>query len=310
MIIPCFGAMRWFKYGFVIIMIGIVGVLAGFMIGLVWLSLLERKVMGTIQRRVSCNYWGWMGFLQPLLDALKLVLKRDFVSQHELRAAVWFAWLTHVALVPLIPYGDGDILVDMSLGWIWFLGVGGLGLWGLVWAGWVSGNRWGYMGAIRGIGQMLAFELSFTAIVWSIVLLHGDWSIVGCSGGFTWMLMAGVVGLVPWLILVAMESQRAPFDLAEAEQELVAGYVVEYGGLAFAVFFMAEYAGMWVSAVLFSWLWLGIGSGIGVCIFLFWMMWLRATYPRPRYDQVIRLGWWVLFPWSLGLFICAWAIMV
>lgn len=303
-----------------------------------YLTLAERKILGRMQARYGPNRVGPFGLLQPLADGLKLLLKEQIIpSQVSLFIFLIapgisvFVALMAFAIVPVGPsftlWGHTRVMAvaNVNIGILYLLAILSLGVYGIVLGSWSSANRYSLLGGLRSTAQMISYELSLGLSLVAVVLLAGTLSPIGIvqaqnHAPLTWFLFLQPIGFVLFLIGGFAETNRAPFDLAEAEQELTAGFHTEYGGMRFALYFMAEYINMVtvssLAATLFLGGWVGIGNGIiwnvttapwaqllgvfwflvKVGFFLFLFIWVRATLPRIRYDQLMWFGWKVLLP--------------
>ncbi len=300
-------------------------IILALMTGMAYMTWFERRVISRLQVRIGPNKVGWFGLLQPLADAIKLFFKEDVVPSTADRllypiapAIALFAALAAFAVVPLGPTisaGGLEIplqVADLPVGLLYLLAASSLGVYGLVIGGWSSGSKYSLLGGLRAAAQLVSYELILGLSLVGVVIVSGSLSlgqIVEAQARSVPFILLQPVGFVLFMIAAIAETNRAPFDLPEAETELVAGYHTEYGGMRFAMFFIAEYVNMiTVSAVastifLGGW-WAPFFPGphwlfIKMLLFLFLYVWLRATLPRLRYDQLMRLSWGVLLP--LGL---------
>jgi NADH-quinone oxidoreductase subunit H len=293
-----------------------------------YLTLAERKVIGFIQNRIGPNRVGPMGLLQPFADVIKLLLKEVVVPANANRFLFIIAPLLSItpalaawAVMPLFP---GFTLANINAALLYVLALTSLGVYGVILAGWASNSKYAFLGAMRSAAQIVAYEIAMGFALVAVVMASGSLNLgeiveaqAGASGVFNWFWLPLFPLFVVYFISGLAETNRAPFDVAEGESEIVAGFHVEYGGVAFAVFFLAEYANMILisalTAVFFvgGWLspfqgWLGADSFLGApglfwfalktAFFLFCFLWFRATFPRYRYDQIMRLGWKVFIP--------------
>ena len=296
-------------------------VLNGFAICTVW----ERKLLGRFQARYGPNRAGPVGYLQPIADLLKLIFKEDFVPEGANRLLFQIAPLisvvTAVTAIALIPFGD-PIHVDgyriqlvganVSVGLLVLFALSGLASYALILGGWASGNKYSLLGAARSAAQLVSYEVAMGLSVVGVVMISRSLSLVDIVHGQTggrWYILFQPVGFIIFVIAAVAETNRAPFDLPEAESELVAGYLTEYAGMKWALFQMGEYVGMIVISALGATVFLGgylgpfLPSSLGfiwliikIFLMLFLFIWLRATLPRLRYDQLMRFGWKVLLP--------------
>ena len=287
----------------------------------------ERKVAGHVQFRPGPNRVGPFGLLQPAADVLKLVFKEDVVPVGANRVLFFLAPI--LALVPafvvltVIPVGPQFVVTDVNVGLLVFFAMSSLGVYAITLAGWAGNNKYGLMGGLRSSAQMISYELAMGLSVIGVILLSGSLSLVdivnaqsGLLGGFLpkWFIFYQPLGFVAFVVAMLAETNRAPFDLPEAEGELVAGYHVEYSSMKFAAFFMGEYANMiaisCVCTVLFLGGWHGpwlppVWGGIvwfvlKVSILQVFFLFVRWTLPRLRYDQLMNLGWKILLPVMLA----------
>jgi len=290
---------------------------------IVWL---ERKLVARMQVRLGPTRVGPFGLLQPLADAIKLFTKEEIIVEQAEKwlyiAAPLVAFIPAFITFAVIPFGDTvtlfgrqiDLLIsDFNVGLLYILGVTSLGVYGIVLAGWSSNSKYSLLGALRSAAQMISYEISLGLSVIGVLLLTGSLSLVdivraqGAVGD--WFIWKQPVGFLLYLISAFAETNRTPFDLPEAETELVAGYFTEYSSMKFAMFTIAEYANMVTVSALATTLFLGGWQGpflppviwflLKVMFFIFLYIWVRATLPRFRYDQLMRFGWLVLLPAGL-----------
>ena len=296
----------------------IAAILLPLIICVAYLTLAERKVIGRMQVRVGPNRVGWKGLGQPFADMFKLMTKEIIIPTNSSR----FLFLTApiLSLAPalaawaVIPFADGWVLADLNAGLLYVLAMTSIGVYGVIIAGWASNSKYAFLGAMRSAAQIVAYEIAMGFALIGVLMVAGSLNLGDIvraqSGGFSsWFLVPLFPLAVVYFISGVAETNRAPFDVAEGESEIVAGFHVDYSGMAFAVFFLAEYANMIMIAALTSIMFLGgwmspiDGWGDGIhwflikvafCLFLF--LWFRATFPRYRYDQIMRLGWKVFIP--------------
>ncbi len=283
------------------------------------LTVIERKVLGRFQARYGPNRVGPYGLMQPLADAIKLIGKEGFRPAN----AIPFLWaagpaiviFTGVATLAILPFGDvkdgvGFYGIDVSIGILYFFAFGSIAFYGLLLGGWASGSKYSFLGAMRSAAQLISYEVSMGLALLGAVMMAGSLSLVSIveAQNDVWYIVPQIVGFLVFMVAGFAEANRAPFDLPEADAELVAGYGTEYGGMRYGSFALAEYIEMFVisgiAATFFLGGWMGPGPGwldpiwmflkIFALIFLF--MWVRATIPRVRYDQLMSLGWKVLLP--------------
>jgi NADH-quinone oxidoreductase subunit H len=289
-----------------------------------YLTWVERKVIGRMQRRYGPNRAGPFGLLQPIADLVKLVRKESFIPTAGIDilyiGAPIVSAFTALAAFAVIPFGPGwtvegyrinGYVADVSISLMLLFALGSVGIYGFIVGGWASESKYSLLGSMRTCAQLVSYEVSLAISVLGIVLMAGSLSLVDIvseQGGSWWYVVPQAVGFVVFLIAGTAETNRAPFDLPEADTELVAGYHTEYSGMRWGLFQMAEYVNLILLSALATTLFLGGWHGpwdewfgplwfllkVGVMIFLF--IWLRTTVPRLRYDQLMRFGWKVLLP--------------
>ncbi len=297
------------------------------LLGLVaYYTLAERKVIGYMQVRIGPNRVGWRGLLQPIADALKLMVKEIVLPAKADKTLFLIAPL--LSLTPALaawavfPFDAGVVLADIHAGLLYILALTSLGVYGIIIAGWASNSKYALLGAMRSAAQIVAYEIAMGFALVGVLVAAGSLNlgeIVAAQSGnvFTWFWLPLLPLFGVYVISGVAETNRAPFDVAEGESEIVAGFHVEYSGMAFAVFFLAEYANMILisalTAILFMGGWLSplpqawvsgvflLDDGfhwllLKTFFFMFLFLWLRATFPRYRYDQIMRLGWKVFIP--------------
>jgi NADH-quinone oxidoreductase subunit H len=293
------------------------------LLAVAYLTWLERKVIGDIQVRFGPSRVGPFGLLQPIADGIKLMFKEDVVPANADRLIFFLApalsFVPALIVFAVIPFGPSFVITDVNVGLLYVFAVASLGVYGIVLAGWASNSKYSLLGGLRSSAQMVSYELGLGLSVLGVVMMTGSLSLVdiveaqkGTWLGVLprWNIFPQFLGFVIFLISSNAELNRAPFDLPEAETELVAGFHTEYSSMKFALFFMAEYANMIAASALATTLFLGGWRGpllppviwflLKVFGFLFLFIWLRATLPRFRYDQLMGFGWKVLLPLALA----------
>ncbi len=297
-------------------------------LSIAFLVLAERKVLGSMQRRKGPNVVGIYGIFQPIADGVKLIVKEPVLPSSAnlvifLFAPVLTFLLSQVAWAS-IPFGEGIVLADIHVGLLYVFAISSLGVYGIITAGWSSNSKYAFLGSCRSAAQMVSYEVSIGLILITVCICAGSLNLteVVLAQSQIWYCIPLFPLLVMFFISCLAETNRAPFDLPEAEAELVAGYNVEYSAMGFALFFLGEYANMIVMSSLCSIFFLGgwlppfdfalfywipgiFWFSLKVVFFLFAFIWVRAAFPRYRYDQLMRLGWKVLLPLSL-----AWVVYV
>ena len=279
----------------------------------------ERKALGAFQLRKGPNRVGPFGFLQPFADAVKLVMKETIIPSGANR--VLFLMAPAIAFVlacmawAVIPPFDGGAVADINVGILYLFAISSLGVYGVVIAGWASNSKYAFLGALRSAAQMVSYEVSIGFVFVSVLLCAGSLNLntIVQAQAHVWFFIPLFPMFIVFLISMLAETNRAPFDLPEGESELVAGFFVEYSAMTFALFYLGEYTNMIMMSALASILFLGgwqapfgltfipgvfwlVGK---ICVIMFFFFWVRATFPRYRYDQLMRLGWKVFLPLSL-----------
>jgi NADH-quinone oxidoreductase subunit H len=284
-----------------------------------YLTYAERKVLGAMQLRKGPNVVGPFGLLQPFADALKMLMKETIIPSGSNRILFLMAPMLTFGLAmvawAVIPVNEGWAIADINVGILYLFAISSLGVYGIVIAGWASNSKYAFLGALRSAAQMVSYEVSIGFIMVSVLLCVGSLNLtdVVLAQERIWFCIPLFPMFILFFISSLAETNRSPFDLPEGESELVSGYFVEYSAMAFALFFLGEYANMilmsGMTTILFLGGWMGpfgILPALGplwfilkVCFVLFFFFWARATFPRYRYDQLMRLGWKVFLPFSL-----------
>ena len=313
----------------------IVCIVVPLLLSVAYLTLWERKLIGWMQVRIGPNRVGPMGLLQPIADGLKLLVKEIIVPTGSNKflfiLAPVMVIMPAMAAWAVVPFGPELILADIDAGLLYILAISSLGVYGIIIAGWASNSKYAFLGAMRSAAQMVSYELAMGFALVCVLMAaqslnlgdivrmqRGDWGLLN----WFWIPLFPI--LLVYLISGVAETNRAPFDVAEGESEIVAGFHVEYSGMAFAVFFLAEYANMILISTLTSVMFLGgwlspVPAVLAEAIGLPWLaaenfgwllvklfvvvssfLWFRATFPRYRYDQIMRLGWKVFLPLTIG----------
>src|SRR6056297_596891 len=308
----------------------ITAILMPLTIAVAYFTFAERKVIGYMQSRVGPNRVGPWGLFQPFADVFKLLFKEIIIPANANK--VLFIIAPMLTLIPaftawaVVPFSDWLVLADIDAGLLYILAMTSMGVYGVIVGGWASNSKYAFLGALRSAAQIVSYEIAMGFALVGVIILSGSLNISNIveaqSGGvFSWFWLPLFPLFIIYFISGVAETNRAPFDVAEGESEIVAGFHVEYSGMAFAVFFLAEYANMILIAALaalfFMGGWLSPFQGIPgldgtflaapsffwfalkISLFLFVFLWLRATFPRYRYDQIMRLGWKVFIPVTL-----------
>lgn len=297
----------------------------------------ERIVMARMQMRLGPNRVGPLGLLQPIADGIKLLTKESFQPAGIEVFTYWLAPAISLFIAlftfAVIPFGKtieifgrtiSLYIVDINADIVFLLALSSLAVYGVVLAGWSSNNRYSLLGGLRGTAQMISYEIPMGLALLSLVLMAGSLDIsdiVEMQRGYHWFIFKNPLGFLIYLITAFAETNRAPFDLPEAEQELTGGFHTEYGGMKFAVFFLAEYINILMVSAIVATLFLGGWHGpwnipilwllLKIFLLVFFFMWVRATMPRFRYDQLMSFGWKVLIPLAtLNLFIISYMVLV
>ncbi|HYI82559.1 MAG TPA: NADH-quinone oxidoreductase subunit NuoH [Acetobacteraceae bacterium] len=292
------------------------------LLAVAYLTYAERKVLGAMQLRRGPNVVGPFGLFQPFADAIKAVMKETIVPSGANRLLFILAPMLTFSLAMLawavIPVNDGWAIADINVGILYLFAISSLGVYGVIIAGWASNSKYAFLGALRSAAQMVSYEVSMGFVIVTVLLCVGSLNLseIVRAQQTVWFFIPLFPMFVVFFISTLAETNRAPFDLPEGESELVAGFMVEYSGISFAMFFLGEYANMILMSALTTILFLGgwlppmasepftwlpgpvwFALKIALCLFVF--IWVRATFPRYRYDQLMRLGWKVFLPFSL-----------
>jgi NADH-quinone oxidoreductase subunit H len=303
------------------------------LIGVAYLTYAERKVLAAMQLRKGPNVVGPFGLLQPFADALKMLMKETIIPSGSNRLLFLMAPMLTFALAMIawavVPVNDGWAIADINVGILYLFAISSLGVYGIIIAGWASNSKYAFLGAMRSAAQMVSYEVSMGFVLVSVLLCVGSLNLteVVRAQSHIWFCIPLFPMFVVFFISALAETNRSPFDLPEGESEIVAGFFVEYSAMSFALFFLGEYANMILMSAMTTILFLGgwlapfgvapftwipgvIWFILKICFVLFFFLWVRATFPRYRYDQLMRLGWKVFLPLSLlWLVVTAGALM-
>jgi len=307
----------------------ILAIVIPIILSVAYLTLAERKVIGYMQVRIGPNRVGYKGLLQPFADVLKLLVKEVIVPSGANRflflLAPVLAIMPALAAWAVVPFSPELVLADVNAGLVYVMAITSMGVYGVIIAGWASNSKYAFLGAMRSAAQIVSYEIAMGFALVCVLMMSGSlnlstivnqqksgWGLLG------WNLIPLLPMFLVYFISGVAETNRAPFDVAEGESEIVAGFHVEYSGTAFAVFFLAEYANMILVSAMASIMFLGgwlspvpfVPDGfpwlaIKMALLLFCFLWFRATFPRYRYDQIMRLGWKVFIPLTI-----VWLVLV
>jgi NADH-quinone oxidoreductase subunit H len=312
---------NWFLV-FLVALIKIVAIVVPLLLAVAYTTYLERKVIGYMQVRIGPNRVGPRGWLQPIADMFKLMFKEILIPTGANRwlflMAPLFALAPALVAWAVVPFNPTMVLADINAGLLYVLAMTSIGVYGVIIAGWASNSKYAFLGAMRLAAQVVSYEIAMGFALVGVVVAAGSLNlgqIVEAQSGsmLNWFMVPLFPLFIIYFISGVAETNRAPFDVAEGESEIVAGFHVEYSGMAFAVFFLAEYANMLMISVLAATLfmggWLSPFQGLPIIgepsifwlflkigFFIFLYLWFRATFPRYRYDQIMRLGWKVFIP--------------
>ena len=317
-------ALLWHGYVLpaVIIVAKIVAILIPLLLAVAYLTLAERKVIAAMQLRKGPNVVGPLGLLQPIADGVKLLFKETVLPTRANKAVFVAAPMVTFSLSlvawAVVPFDKGVVLADINVGILYLFAISSLGVYGIIMAGWSSNSKYAFLGALRSAAQMVSYEVSIGFIIITVLLLVGSLNLTAIveAQRSVWFALPLFPMFVIFFVSGLAETSRTPFDLPEAEAELVAGYNVEYAAMTFALFFLGEYANMILMSAMTSILFLGgwlppldmvpftlvpgpVWFALKIAFLLFVFLWVRATFPRYRYDQLMRLGWKVFLPLSL-----------
>ena len=303
----------------VFVLIKILIIIVPLLISVAYFTLAERKIMGTIQRRRGPNVIGLFGLFQPLSDGLKLLVKESIIPSNSNKILFLISPIITFSISLLgwaiIPFDKYSVLAEINIGLLYIFAVSSLGVYGIILSGWSSNSKYAFLGALRSTAQMVSYEVSIGFIIIVIVLCSGSFSLqeIIYSQKLVWYIIPFSPLFIMFFISGLAETNRHPFDLPEAEAELVSGYNVEYSAMGFALFSLGEYSNMLLmsslNVILFLGGWLPLvelpfisGSvwfGLKLCIFVILFIWMRAALPRYRYDQLMNIGWKFFLPISL-----------
>ena len=316
-----------------IIVAQIFAIIVPLLIAVAYLTYFERKVIASIQLRKGPNVVGPFGLFQPLADGAKLFIKETILPAGANKVlfamAPMLTFILSLIAWAVIPFDVGMVLSDINVGILYLFAISSLGVYGVIMAGWASNSKYAFLGALRSAAQMVSYEVSIGFVIITVLLCVGSLNLSAIveAQKTIWFAIPLLPMFVIFFVSALAETNRAPFDLPEGESELVAGYFVEYSSMTFALFFLGEYANMilmsGMTAVLFLGGWLPpidiapfnwipgpIWFFLKISLILFCFLWVRATFPRYRYDQLMRLGWKVFLPFSLAWVVITAGVLV
>jgi NADH-quinone oxidoreductase subunit H len=308
-----------YLWPFILIVIEILVIVVPLLLAVAYLTYAERKVLAAAQLRMGPNVVGPFGLLQPLADGLKLLMKETVIPSSANRmvfvAAPILTFVLSLIAWAVIPFNAGLVLSNINVGVLYLFAISSLGVYGIIMAGWASNSKYAFLGALRSAAQMVSYEVSIGFVIVTVLICAGSLNLsdIVMAQRHVWYVIPLLPMAVIFFVSGLAETNRSPFDLVEGESELVAGYFVEYSAMTFALFFLGEYANMILvsamTSILFLGGWLGpfgllpvlgpIWFALKIAFCLFCFLWVRATFPRFRYDQLMRLGWKVFLPFSL-----------
>jgi NADH-ubiquinone oxidoreductase chain 1 len=315
-------------------LIDVLAVILPILLAVAFMTIIERKQLAAHQRRVGPNTVGYYGVLQPFADALKLILKETVIPSQSNKVLFYLAPVSTLVFSLLgwgiIPFGQGLALSDFSLGILYTFALSSLGVYGVLLAGWSANSKYAFLGSLRSTAAMISYELILSSAILIIILLTGSLNLTTIieSQQAVWFIVPLLPVFIFYFIAILAETSRTPFDLQEAESELVAGFFTEHSSVPFVFFFLGEYSSIVLFSCLTAILFLGgynlpelfvnesllniqaIILGLKTCIFCFFFVWFRATLPRLRYDQLIDLCWLNLLPVAVAFIILVPSILV
>ena len=299
------------------------------LIAVAYVLLADRKIWAAVQMRRGPNVVGPFGLLQTIADAVKFLLKEVTVPAGANKVIFFLAPLVSVMVAfiawAVIPFNKGWVIADINVGILYLFAISSLGVYGIIIAGWASNSKYAFLGAMRSAAQMVSYEVSMGFVIVTVLLVAGSLNLTDIvrAQQTVWFCIPLFPMFIIFFISTLAETNRAPFDLPEGESEIVAGFFVEYSSMSFALFFLGEYANMilmsGMTTILFLGGWLGpfgllpqlgvLWFVLKICFCLFVFLWVRATFPRYRYDQLMRLGWKVFLPLSLAMVVVVAAVL-
>lgn len=285
------------------------------LVAVAFVTLAERKVLGSMQLRKGPNVVGYMGLMQAIADGVKLFTKETVIPNHSNKWVFLIAPVLGFTLALMswvvIPFGEGAVIVDGQLGILYLMAISSIGVYSIIMSGWGSNSQYALLGAIRAAAQMISYEVSIGLIILAVVISSGQLNMTGIVMGQQeiWYLVPQLPAFIMFVVSALAETNRSPFDIAEGESELVSGFNVEYSGMSFALFFLAEYSHIILMSGIISILFIGGWLGpveiipwfaIKTVVMVYVFIWVRGSFPRMRYDQLMALLWKSYLPLSLA----------
>lgn len=312
-------------------LIKIIAIVLPLMIAIAYLTYAERKVIGYMQVRIGPNRVGYWGLLQPIADGVKLLFKEIILPSASNKTLFFIGPILAIAPAfaawAVVPFDGTMVLANIDAGLLYILAMTSVAVYGVIIAGWASNSKYAFLGSLRSAAQIVSYEIAMGFALVGVLMCANSLNlgkiVTGQEGGFWhWYFIPLFPLFIVYFISAVAETNRAPFDVAEGESEIVAGFHVEYSGMAFALFFLAEYANIWLVCALAATMFLGgwlspfpflpdsfLWFLAKMCFLVFFFLWFRATFPRYRYDQIMRLGWKIFIPITLVWIIFVGAMM-
>ena len=308
-------------------LVEVIVVLVPILLSVAFMTIIERKVMASIQRRTGPNVVGVYGVLQPFSDALKLIVKEIIVPHQANKVLLFMAPMVTLTFSLLgwgvVPIGQGLALADLSLGVLYTIALSSVSLYGILFAGWASNSKYAFLGGLRSTAQILSYELILSSVILAIIIITSsfNYTTIIIHQQSTWFVIPLLPLFIIWFISALAETNRTPFDLPEAESELVSGYNTDYSGIIFVMYFLAEYSqiilmstltaifffgGFIIPEIIYNYTFFSSQSiiiALKTSVFCFAFVWFRASLPRLRYDQLIMTCWLILLPIVIGIIV-------
>jgi len=286
------------------------------LIGVAFITLSERKVLGSMQRRKGPNILGLYGLLQPIVDGLKLAIKEQIIPQqankiYYILGPIITLVLALIIWVP-IPFNIKGMITENEYSILYIIAISSLSVYILLFTGWSSNSKYAFLGAIRSIAQLISYEVSIGLIIMGVIIINNSLNLTTILYNQIYISNYRIIFplFILFLISALAETNRPPFDLPEAESELIAGYIVEYGGFTFAAIYLAEYTFIQSMSVLTSILFFGASNPLIISLIIFFFIWIRATLPRIKYNNLMQLGWQKILPFTIAFIILEISIVI